>query len=61
MLNNELPPDAPIAYYKSVTDAKLLRSMPACRYPMYAQYKGSGDINAASSFTCTTRPDPLAP
>ena len=60
VLNNELPPDAPIAYYKSVTDAKLLRSMPACRYPMYAQYKGSGDINAASSFTCTTRPDPLA-
>ena len=28
------------------------RSRPLCPYPQYAHYNGSGDINAASSFTC---------
>jgi hypothetical protein len=34
--------------------------MPACRYPTYAKYNGSGDPNNAESFTCEKRPDPLA-
>ena len=28
------------------------RSRPLCPYPKYAHYKGSGDINVASNFTC---------
>jgi len=30
-----------------------LLSRPLCVYPAYPRYKGSGDVNAASSFTCT--------
>jgi feruloyl esterase len=30
------------------------RSRPLCEYPGYPQYKGSGDPNLASSFTCAT-------
>jgi hypothetical protein len=29
------------------------RSMPVCEAPKYPRYNGSGDVNAASSFTCT--------
>jgi feruloyl esterase len=28
------------------------RTRPLCDYPRWAQYKGSGDVNQASSFTC---------
>jgi feruloyl esterase len=30
------------------------RSRPLCEYPAWPKYKGSGDVNAASSFACTT-------
>jgi tannase/feruloyl esterase len=30
------------------------RRRPMCVYPSWPQYKGSGDVNAASSFTCVT-------
>lgn len=30
------------------------RTRPLCVYPQYPKYAGSGDINAASSFVCTT-------
>jgi Tannase and feruloyl esterase len=30
------------------------RRRPMCVYPAWPQYKGSGDVNAASSFTCVT-------
>lgn len=33
------------------TGAPLL-SRPLCAYPTYARYKGTGDVNAAASFTC---------
>jgi hypothetical protein len=29
------------------------RTMPICQYPAHAQYKGTGDVNAAANFTCT--------
>jgi hypothetical protein len=29
------------------------RSLPVCEYPQYALYNGTGDVNAAASFTCT--------
>ncbi|WP_425432864.1 tannase/feruloyl esterase family alpha/beta hydrolase [Fredinandcohnia onubensis] len=28
------------------------RTRPVCQYPTYPEYKGSGDINSASSFSC---------
>jgi feruloyl esterase len=31
------------------------RSRPLCDFPKWARYNGSGDINAASSFTCVNR------
>lgn len=31
------------------------RTRPLCEYPSFPRYNGSGDINAASSFTCTTQ------
>ena len=30
------------------------RRRPLCVYPAWPQYKGSGDVNAASSFVCVT-------
>ena len=30
------------------------RRRPMCVYPAWPQYKGSGEVNAASSFTCVT-------
>jgi feruloyl esterase len=29
------------------------RTLPVCEYPAYPRYNGSGNVNAASSFTCT--------
>lgn len=31
------------------------RSRPLCEYPAWPRYKGSGDVNAAASFTCVAR------
>lgn len=58
-LKGQTPPDAPTAYNKNVSTGAFVRSMPACRYPAFPQYNGSGDPNQAGSFTCTSRPDPL--
>jgi feruloyl esterase len=34
-------------------DLRVMRSKPLCAYPMYPQYMGSGDKNAAASYRCT--------
>jgi feruloyl esterase len=31
------------------------RTRPLCDYPAYPRYKGSGDVNLASSFSCSTQ------
>jgi len=31
------------------------RQRPLCEYPSWPRYRGKGDLNAASSFSCTTR------
>ncbi|MDC0715102.1 tannase/feruloyl esterase family alpha/beta hydrolase [Stigmatella sp. ncwal1] len=38
---------------KADESGKTVLSRPLCRYPNYPRYKGSGDVNAASSFMCT--------
>ena len=32
----------------------VLRTLPVCRHPQYPRYNGSGDVNSAESYTCTT-------
>jgi hypothetical protein len=32
----------------------ITRQRPICPYPQVAVYRGSGDVNAATSFTCST-------
>ena len=59
VLKGEAPPDSIPAYDIDPTNLKIIRSVPACRYPQYARYNGTGDVNSAQSFTCTARPDPL--
>lgn len=36
------------------TDGSIARQRPACPYPQMATYRGTGDVNAAASFSCTT-------
>ena len=31
------------------------RTRPLCDYPSYPRYKGSGDVNLAASFSCSTQ------
>jgi hypothetical protein len=35
---------------------RFIRSMPACRFPAYPHYRGTGDVNQAASFACVARP-----
>jgi feruloyl esterase len=37
-----------------VAGGATTRTMPLCAFPRYPRYNGSGDVNAASSYTCTT-------
>ncbi|MCY1560368.1 Mono(2-hydroxyethyl) terephthalate hydrolase [compost metagenome] len=45
--------DAPTQMTYSFTNAGTARSMPACQYPKYPKYNGSGDVNVAASYTCS--------
>lgn len=56
VLQGQVPPDAPVAENRSIDDGRFLRSLPACRFPAYPQYTGTGDEKQASSFRCVPRP-----
>ena len=56
VLRGRTPPDAPVAQNLAIDDGHFIRAMPACRFPGYPQYTGTGDPNQATSFTCETRP-----
>lgn len=45
------PPDHLIASNLDA-DGKVTMTRPLCAYPTWPRYKGSGDVNNASSFTC---------
>ena len=51
-VENGIVPEMPIAAGK--TSAGATRSRPLCPYPLVARYKGSGNIDEASSFTCSS-------
>ncbi len=58
-IDQQTPPDAPIAYDLDTTNGNFIRSMPACRYPAYPHYNGNGDETLSTSFTCIADSDPL--
>jgi hypothetical protein len=55
VLKGATPPDAPLAQDLGLEDMRFIRSMPACRFPAYPQYNGSGDPKQAASFACVQR------
>jgi feruloyl esterase len=53
--NNQAPADAlTVSQYDSATNA-VTKTRLMCRYPAYPRYSGSGDVNSASSFACSTQ------
>ncbi|MEV8308255.1 tannase/feruloyl esterase family alpha/beta hydrolase [Streptomyces flavidovirens] len=58
VLEGEEPPNAVTSYEMDSTTGQVLRSLPSCRYPMYARYVG-GDPKSPAGFRCTDRSDPL--
>ncbi|MES2262585.1 MAG: tannase/feruloyl esterase family alpha/beta hydrolase [Pseudomonadota bacterium] len=46
-----VPPDALLSK-KPAADGTVALTRPTCRYPSWPRYNGSGDKNAAASFTC---------
>ena len=52
-VENGVPPTAPIVVDATKTATKG-RTRPLCEYPTWPKYKGSGDINSASSFSCAS-------
>ena len=44
---------APTQMNYTFTSAGTARSMPVCQYPRFPKYNGAGDVNAASSYTCS--------
>jgi feruloyl esterase len=38
-----------------VANGKVERSRPLCPYPQVARYKGSGNIDEAANFVCSSR------
>lgn len=59
VLEGKAPSDAVTAYDKRVTDASLVRTRPACSYPAFPQYKGTGSVDDAANFSCVARPQML--
>jgi len=51
--NGQAPPESLIQEELDPKTFQVLRSRPLCRYPDFPKYNGSGDPNAASSFTCS--------
>ncbi|MFE1573388.1 tannase/feruloyl esterase family alpha/beta hydrolase [Comamonas odontotermitis] len=44
---------APQQLIYTATSGTTTRSKPVCRHPLYPRYNGSGDVNQASSYTCS--------
>jgi feruloyl esterase len=47
-------PTAIVATRYAADGSTITRQRPACAYPQLAVYRGSGDVNSASSFQCVT-------
>lgn len=56
VLRGTPPPDTPLAQDLDLETMAFKRSMPACRFPAWPRYNGSGDTMLAASYTCIARP-----
>ena len=52
-VTKRLAPGTLTAVRRDPSTGSTLLSRPLCIYPDYPRYKGSGDVNAASSYACT--------
>jgi hypothetical protein len=50
-VENDKPP---VQLNYAFTVGTTQRNLPVCEYPGYPRYNGTGDVNAAASFTCTS-------
>jgi feruloyl esterase len=48
------PPEQIVASHLAA--GKVDRTRPLCVYPQVARYKGSGSVDEAASFVCTSKP-----
>ena len=49
------PPSAQgLIHRKLDASGNTTMTRPVCKYPAYPRYQGSGDVNDAASFTCST-------
>ena len=53
-VEKDIAPEQLLYKKRDKTTGDLLRTLPVCRHPQYPGYNGSGDVNYAASFTCTT-------
>jgi len=53
-VEGNIAPEQLVYHKRDRTTQALLRTLPVCRHPQYPRYNGSGDINSAASYTCTT-------
>lgn len=47
------PPGQLVYNKRDKTTRAVLRTLPVCRHPQYPRYNGDGDVNTATSYTCT--------
>lgn len=52
--SNQAPADALTVSRYDATSGAVTQTRPLCRYPAYPRYSGSGDVNSAASFSCST-------
>lgn len=52
-VENNIAPEQLLYNKRDTNTGAILRTLPVCRHPQYPRYNGSGDVNAAASFTCT--------
>jgi feruloyl esterase len=53
-VENNIAPEQLLYNKRDTNTGAVLRTLPVCRHPQYPRYNGSGDVNAAASYTCTT-------
>lgn len=51
---NQAPSDALTVAKPSADGKTTIRTRPLCRFPTWPKYGGTGDVNAASSYSCAT-------
>lgn len=53
-VENNRAPEQLVYNKRDKSTGSVLRTLPVCRHPQYPRYNGTGDVNSAASFSCTT-------